>query len=735
MKSGFKNLCIVNMQDAEWETETKGIPIKKVRRIFMKKKALTIMLSAVMILSLAGCGNNDQGNVQTDSSTPSESSQPSQAETESSSQETPSDVGNVDTPAETVVLRYGTHWVRGLDPYYTDEVTGDYTMDEQYRQAHIAAAQAIKDTYNVEFEFLQYPNDVQTDLMTSVLAGDPICDIALLWGGVEPTILSQNVLQDLSGYADLFQDEESSWMLKDAMFGGNYLLNNEMSFTYFPLIVNLTMLEQVDSLKDENGNTIYPMDMFKNGDWTWSNFQDYLSKVQAYYANVESADGSYYDYVSAYETDHRYAALAAIHANGGGIFADGQVAADSEEAIAGVDFIKQLMDAELLKDCGTYDDGYTPEWCRGGDDFKRGATVFTDAPNWHVGSCASECAARGESIGIIPWPRPDKLDADSSEYMQSTNGGNSCAILKGVSEERTELAIKSYTLYWQTYYKVLGGVDSMSKYREATAISDLAGYGVDLYNETYGQDLIDCYTYILGHMNMNFAHMMGLWDGTWEAILGKSLYGVEGMSSYDVAIKANISDLTNKTDNIAAILKTDEIRDNQAPNVTKEDAVIASGTDAAEVDWTTYFTAEDSVDGVISITADMITVDEKLDLATPGEYSDAVVVKVSDSSENERESKIKVTVYNADNTTPPTVEEKEELPEVALNTETSGIDWKSYIESAVDADGLDVSANITADLSQLDTTTPGTYEVVLTVADYVGNETAVTLNVTVAAGN
>ena len=701
----------------------------------MKKKALTIMLSAVMILSLAGCGNNDQGNVQTDSSTPSESSQPSQAETESSSQETPSDAGNVDTPAETVVLRYGTHWVRDLDPYYTDEVTGDYTMDEQYRQAHIAAAQAIKDTYNVEFEFLQYPNDVQTDLMTSVLAGDPICDIALLWGGVEPTILSQNVLQDLSGYADLFQDEESSWMLKDAMFGGNYLLNNEMSFTYFPLIVNLTMLEQVDSLKDENGNTIYPMDMFKNGEWTWSNFQDYLSKVQAYYANVESADGSYYDYVSAYETDHRYAALAAIHANGGGIFADGQVAADSEEAIAGVDFIKQLMDAELLKDCGTYDDGYTPEWCRGGDDFKRGATVFTDAPNWHVGSCASECAARGESIGIIPWPRPDKLDADSSEYMQSTNGGNSCAILKGVSEERTELAIKSYTLYWQTYYKVLGGVDSMSEYREATAVSDLAGYGVDLYNETYGQDLIDCYTYILGHMNMNFAHMMGLWDGTWEAILGKSLYGVEGMSSYDVAIKANISDLTNKTDNIAAILKTDEIRDNQAPNVTKENAVIASGTDAAEVDWTTYFTAEDSVDGVISITADMITVDEKLDLATPGEYSDAVVVKVSDSSENERESKIKVTVYNADNTTPPTVEEKEELPEVALNTETSGIDWKSYIESAVDADGLDVSGNITADLSQLDTTTPGTYEVVLTVADYVGNETAVTLNVTVAAAN
>ena len=51
----------------------------------------------------------------------------------------------------------------------------------------------------------------------------------------------------------------------------------------------------------------------------------------------------------------------------------------------------------------------------------------------------------------------------------------------------------------------------------------------------------------------------------------------------------------------------------------------------------------------------------------------------------------------------------------------------------MDADGLDVSGNVTADLSQLDTTTPGTYEVVLTVTDYVGNEGTVTLNVTVAA--
>ena len=39
---------------------------------------------------------------------------------------------------------------------------------------------------------------------------------------------------------------------------------------------------------------------------------------------------------------------------------------------------------------------------------------------------------------------------------------------------------------------------------------------------------------------------------------------------------------------------------------------------------------------------------QELDLSTPGKYDDAVVVKVSDSSGNEKEEKITVTVYNGD---------------------------------------------------------------------------------------
>ncbi|MCD8007593.1 MAG: twin-arginine translocation signal domain-containing protein [Clostridiales bacterium] len=637
--------------------------------------------------------------------------------------------------SETVTIKYGTHYINDLDPYYVNETTGEYTMGESARQAAIAGLAAIKEAYNVEFEFLQYPNDVQEDLLTSVLAGDPVCDIALLWGGVEPTILSQNVLQDLSSYSYLFEDDESSWMLYEEMFGGYYLLNNETpNMTYFPLIVNLTMLEAVDSLKDDSGNTIYPMDLFDEGNWTWSTFQDYLEKVQAYYANTEAADGAQYDYVQAYETDHRYAALAAIHANGGAIYNNG-VTADSDEAIEGVQFIEQLMTAGLLTDCGLYDDGYTPQWTVSATDFGSGSTVFTDCPNWSIYGAASSCAERGESIGIIPWPRPDDMEADDPNYMQSTNMGNSCAILKGVSEEKTELAIKAYILYWQTYYTTIGGVETMAEYNDATAVSNLAGYGVDVYNEVYGDQLIESYTYILDHMNINYAHKLNLWDGCWETILGQSLYGLNGMSSYDVAIKANISMLTNQMESVEQALASDEIHDNRPPKITTEDVILEAGTDVDSVDWTAYFSAEDSVDGTIEVTSDMITFSDELDLSVAGVYSSAVTATVADSSGNETSSSITVTVYDSTNTEPPVIEElaEEDIPTTALDTDTSSIDWSNYISSAVDADGIDVSDSITADLSMLDTTTPGTYDVTLTVTDYAGNQASVTVTVTVVS--
>lgn len=715
----------------------------------MKKRQIgALLMSACMLAGLTACGGGSETEpTPTPTSVPDKATTaPSQGgtgtepTTEPAAEPTtepaadPLPTETVDVPqGDPVVIRYGTHWVNELDPYHVDDVTGEYTMGESQRQAALAGLAAIKEQLNVEFEFIQYSTDTRNELMTSVLAGNPICDLALIWGGAEGTVLAQNVLQQLDDYAYIFEDEEVSWMFYDKLYGHNYLMSNVIRYKQrWPLIFNLSMIEKVDSLKDENGKTITPMDLYLEGNWTWSTFTDYLTKIQAYYANTAAPDGTVYDTVQAYETDHRFAGLSAMYAAGGAIYGNSGLEPDSDASIKGVQYIEQLFEKKLLVDPGVYDDGYTPQWTTAASDFSAGACVFTDCPDWWIGGCASSAADRGESIGIVPWPREDSLSMDDPEYTQAITLGDSVGVLKGVSEEKTELALKAYALYWSTYYKALGGVDTVAEYKENSALTELAAMGIDVYSEEYGDKLIECFLAIGEKLANDYADLLGI-RVAWDDIIGKSMYGISGMSSYDVAVKANMSDFTKVTDNMEAILASNEIHDNQAPSVEGTEAVLAAGSDLAAVDWSAYFKATDTVDGELDMTKAVYTVNDALDPAVPGVYDSAVKAEISDAAGNAASKSIRVIVYNAANTAAPAVVAKAELPTIAVDTDTSTINWSDFIESATDADGIDVKANLSADLSELDTTTAGTYNVVISATDYAGNTGSVTVAVTVVA--
>lgn len=689
----------------------------------LKKLTMMFVIFSMLIAAISGCskkGNTDEN------ATP----------TEAAATQAPADT-STDTDAasgETKVLRWGTHWVAGLDPNYTDPTTGEYTMDEVSRQASLAALQAAKDQLNVEIEFVQYATDTRSELITSVLANNPVCDIAILWGGSENTILSQNILQPLDEYADMFSDPEYSWMLYDKLYGHNYFLTSKQAFIpRWPLIYNATMIEKVDSLKDADGNTIYPTDLFLDGKWTWSTFKDYISKIQTYYANTAAPEACEQDMVQAYETDHRFAGLSAMFAAGGGIYGADGVLADSAASLKATAYIKELRDAGVMSDPGVYDDGYTPKWCRGAEDFRDGGTVFTDCPDWWIGGVASAAADRGESIGIVPWPRPDEMSADDPNYQQVLTVGDSMGILKGVDAETTKLALEFLKVFYSTYYKTLGGVDSILAYKDSAATAQASNFKFDIFNETYGDDLLETFKYVANQTVPNdYSDLLGF-RVIWDNIFGKSLYGIEGFASYDVSIAANKNSFTDKAAEMEAILSSDEIRDNIAPNFsTTGNIVLTVGTDPASVAFSDYFTIEDAIDGVLDATAATYEY-SAVDFNTVGTYGDAVKCTMADKSGNKGEKKATVVIYNPDNKTAPVITPVEGYRTIAVDEDASAIKWKGdFIASAVDADGLDVSGNITADLTSLDTTTPGDYDVVITVTDFAGNSSNVALKVTVA---
>jgi len=218
----------------------------------------------------------------------------------------------------------------------------------------------------------------------------------------------------------------------------------------------------------------------------------------------------------------------------------------------------------------------------------------------------------------------------------------------------------------------------------------------------------------------------------WDQIMGKGLAGVEAMPSYDIAIKANLNKFTEVVAEMEAILGSNELNDNQAPSVKAEGtAIVPVGTDVATIDWTQYFSAEDGFDGVMDPALAQYDV-AGVDTAAIGSYK--VKATFTDKAENKASAEVTVIVYNAENTAAPTLTVKAELPTIALDTDMSTIDWAgAYVESAVDADGLDIKANVEAVLDELDTSFPGFYYVILTVTDYAGNAAEVEIEVEVVA--
>lgn len=629
---------------------------------------------------------------------------------------------------EPTVIKWGTHWVNGMDPHFIDETTGTYAMtDEADRLLRIAAEEAVLAKHNVKIEYVQYAQDVRSELVLSVLAGNPVCDIALMWNGSESTVLAQNILQPLDEYIGIF--EGADWMLPAPLYGHNYFINNNVSFNqYFTLLVNLTMIEQVEALKDENGNTIYPMDLLEQGKWTWSNFKDYLLKIQAHYGSEPAPADAKVPTKMAYESDHRYAGVAAAYANGGAIYGANGLQVDAQETIDAVKYIIELREAGVMADCGLYDDGFTPQWCESGYDFGRGAAVFAECPIWVIKGQADNCAARGENIAVMPWPAADRLvsvAADgtvtySPEYRQVISVGDICGVLKGIPAEKIQLALESYRTYWETYYSLKANVASMDDYKAAAARDEAIKLGLDIYNEVYGEKVLNAFVFnselcipndFSGNLGMRYP---------WELIIGKGLYGIDGMQAYEVAIKANMSDFTDVITEMEAILGSTELNDNQAPVVTASGkAVVAKGTDLTTIDWTQYFTAEDGFDGVMDPALATYEVEGRVDATTVGAYQAKAIF--TDKAGNQGDAKVDVVVYNAENTTAPVLVAKAELPTIAMDTDMESIDWTTFVESVVDADGLDIKANLTADTAELDTSFPDLYIVTLTVTDYAGN--------------
>ncbi len=663
----------------------------------------------------------------------------------------------------------GHHYQPEDDPYWIDEITGESGMSEDNRRAAIAALETVKEELGVDIKWVSYPTDIKQCLLQTVLAGDPLCHIPIMANGSQGTILSQNVLQPLDKYKDIFDSNpDYSWMMVDKCFGNYYLINRDFIYmNNWPLVYNATMIEDVPALR-ENGKTVYPANLYEEGKWNWSMFEDYLNKIKTYYTGKKASTGND---IYAFHTNYMYTVLFAMHSNGACLYDGNEIGIDSEEGKVAAEYFDGLLTKELAV-ClkagpNSVDTGYMAPT----NAFMNGETVFNNAARWMMDNCGSALAERGESMGVIPWPWPDDVtindpytDYGTNRYQIYSSVADSVGMLKGFSEEESRLALEAYAMYRSEFYKELAHVDSFEEYKTEAVASKAVEDGIDIFHPEIGDANLRIYTQLGSIPENEFGESVEVFWSWAQDVFGRSVYGVGGTPKYRINVEAKKSSTYSKIESISKALNSGEVVDDVNPSVARVDSnpiVFAEGTDPSKIDWLDYFSASDNVDGDYELKiengkillrgsndielaeeeADKLGLSEPeevpfeegrmsvdcsaIDFSTYGCYEDAIVVTITDAAGNTGEKTYTAYVYDKDNTVAPTLVLNEELPTVAFDADTSEIKWSNYVEKAEDVTGIDLISYVTADVTMLDVTQEGKYPVTIYVDDFVGNRTSI----------
>ena len=621
--------------------------------------------------------------------------------------------------AEPIVIRYGSHAASEEDPNYKDPVTGEYVMDEETRAEKLKVLEHIRETLNVDFQFVQFPGDTGEVLLQSVLAGDPICDVARIYTYGAGGILGQNILQPLDEWEELLKEEDPPKVFDKYYF---LRLGGDHNITFLPLMYNIDYIEAVDALKVD-GKTVYPTDLYLSGDWTWSTFKDYLEKIDRHYTNSQAPERPERR-IEAFWSSHYDIVLQAVHAAGGSIYGRNGLEIESDATKEAVAFTQELIESGLV---------YVQNQAEGNQDIVdgresigRGETVFSLIEDWKTRSHSQKLAERGQSMGYVPFPRPDHMELDDPNYRDCRIPGESYAILKGIDEEKIPLAI-------QATYMYLNGETGEPKEEGEKSVF----IGMDMFHPEIGQDMVDIYHKRSEETVVNELADVFSISGKFIGLVGDSIYGLNNTPKYSVAIEQQRGIFDDAIAIKEKALNSGKAQDNVVPKFEK--LVTGTyhypvGTDLSQIDFTKDFTATDNIDGNLDMaTATVEIVD--VDTTVAATYTSGIQVKIKDKNGNEAVSKNDVVIFDDKNTTPPTLAAKAEYRTIKLEEDANKINWANdFIESAVDKDGIVLNSRVEADLSELDTTTAGTYNVPLTVTDYANNKASITIEVEVVKG-
>jgi hypothetical protein len=456
--------------------------------------------------------------------------------------------------------------------------------------------------------------------------------------------------------------------------------------------------------------------------------------------------------IQAYSTDFRYSLLGFLASNGEyAVRPDGSLGYGSPAGIEVANLFTDWFDRGIATSSYWNDLSNQPGWLWDTYNFGRGETVFTTAASWLIESEGANLAARGEKMGIVPYPvGPSATETGATQYRSPHSPTNQWGVLKGVDSETAALAIEAALVYFEEYYKALGNVGTVDEYWE-TLYEDTAHRMFDTLDPDHGQDIVQSMLDLMSTATrgVDMAGTYGVFSD-YTDLMGDLFKGYK--QDYVTELAKIESGLLGTVTSLGTIIESDQIRDTIGPEIKGvEDVTLAFpvGTDLSADDfdfegnaWDYYLEVTDNMSIIDYDTLefefslnvyedaedpDKVTsqITENIDFSVPGRYY--MVVTAYDDNENEGSQNFTVIVYDPDNTTNPTFTAKDVIFFEPVGTDLSENSWSAYVDDARDTDGIPVWNNIEADLSNVNTAAPGEYDIVLTITDYAGNTASQTV--------
>lgn len=388
------------------------------------KKLLALGLSVSMVAGLTACGGSGDSAQQPAADTSGEAQADAGNEAQPSAGD---DTAKADADTSSAssdghrVIRIGTWYSHFYDSTHTSIDDNPNYDDPDEAQMQFDNLKAVEEKYDVEIEFVNLTfNGVRESINTSILAGQPDCDIyeVDLQFGIPAALngFATNLDDVLPASADILNDQEIFSKVDLGTGDGTYLFrtvtaSSQLEDTYM-LAYNKQMLDEA-GLEDPNA-------LYEKGEWTWDKWREYMLAL------TQDTDGDGVTDVYGYGATWTALFTNLLMSNGTGVAMGPTESFSSPEVAEVLDFIYNMYNVDHIARPWNAED-----WDSNQNAYMDGKVAFFIDAAWI--SNANQDSELSFDVTWCPWPIGPSGNQETNA-LKSAAKGNAWMIPAGVKD-------------------------------------------------------------------------------------------------------------------------------------------------------------------------------------------------------------------------------------------------------------------------------------------------------------